>query len=115
MDKFVCVLILQCETLTEKGLLHMSIYFTGQAGEFGVERFPKQPDWPVTKNIKFKRPFSSSPSVVHGIIVLDSNGSRNLRGAATVSYVTNTGFTLRLSQWADTLLYSLKVRWMACR
>ncbi|KAJ8311759.1 hypothetical protein KUTeg_011114 [Tegillarca granosa] len=87
----------------------------GQTGEYGLLRAPNPPSWPGTKKIKFNPPFSTKPSIVHGFVVLDSDRSRNFRASVTVSDVSKTGFTLTLSKWADTKLYGLKVRWMACR
>lgn len=55
-------------------------FSTGQSGIFGLHTF--KPPWSRIENITFNPPFSSTPSVVVGFVVLDAISSRNLRAVA---------------------------------
>ncbi|KAJ8311758.1 hypothetical protein KUTeg_011113 [Tegillarca granosa] len=77
--------------------------------------FPKTPSWPGIRTIIFHTPFSRTPSIVHGVTLLDSNSNKNLRIKVSTNSISRFGFTLKLATWGDTVLYGLTVRWMACR
>jgi len=63
--------------------------------------------------ISFPRPFASPPQVVVGLAEFDIENSANSRLGVSPVNVTNVGFTLRLSTWADTKIWSVACSWFA--
>ena len=85
----------------------------GDSGIIGYYKWPTQ-TWPYIKRVKFHSSFKQPPKVTYGLYFLDSLHTKNLRVDAVISKVTNTGFQLLMKAWADTILYGVKISWMAC-
>ncbi len=71
------------------------------------------------KEIDFPIPYSVTPPI-KGVNVsvmlsaMDVDNSRNTRVSVNLDQPANTGgFTLRVSTWADTILFSVEVTWIA--
>lgn len=92
------------------------VYFsiTGQSGINGLHSFNPSPKWPFEKYIRFDPPFTATPSFVYGLSVLDFAHTGNVRAVANIRSLTRTGVVLYLNKWADTVMYGLKISWMAC-
>ena len=91
----------------------ISFFFLGISGNVGQQRSPA-PVWPYTANVTFQSSFEQAPTVTYGFYLLDSGWDSNLRVNTDVSGVTTTGFQISINPWADTILYGVRIRWMAC-
>jgi hypothetical protein len=63
--------------------------------------------------VAFQSPLIGSPLVQINLAALDSDGQHNLRVTVNPINVTNVGFTVRISTWADTKLYAVRASWIA--
>ena len=92
---------------------------TGTTSVFG--QYPNGYMWTgngsreVVKFISFSPPFSGTPRVSAALPMIDGSHQANLRVAVTVSDVTDHGFNVRVSTWADTKLAAASVSWVAAR
>jgi H-type lectin domain-containing protein len=57
--------------------------------------------------------FSNPPTVVCALSGMDAGNQANLRVLLTPLNVTTSGFTLQVSVWADTVLFSVWGMWYA--
>jgi hypothetical protein len=91
---------------------------TGMA-RYGVDL----PDWNLhtgtgdrsfrTPDVSFDSPFDTPPNVVLAVGGIDSAQTANLR-LALEAYDCEPGeFNIRISTWADTLLFNVVVTWIA--
>lgn len=67
-----------------------------------------------TRVVHFNPPFRNTPTIVVGTTHIDAAVSSNIRFNVYVKESSRTGFTVAMDTWADTVLYWLGVRWMAC-
>jgi hypothetical protein len=86
-----------------------------QIGRFNtMEVNPWGGPQPVTsRRIHFGRAFSAPPRVVVWLNSLDMNSTKNWRVAASATQITPSGFSLSITTWGDSLLYSAGVSWIA--
>ncbi|UNI13346.1 hypothetical protein JDV02_000097 [Purpureocillium takamizusanense] len=72
-----------------------------------------KPQLTQSKRINFATPFSSPPKVITWLQALDMDKSKNWRIKVYPSDIDNTGFTIHADSWADSILYSAGVTWLA--
>jgi hypothetical protein len=87
-----------------------------QIGQFNtMEDHPwNQPKMQTSRRITFARPYpGGTPHVVVWLNELDITGPQNVRVNAYVSDVDAAGFTVHIDAWADTVIYSAGVTWIA--
>lgn len=65
------------------------------------------------RNITFSSPFAGTPLVQASLSYLDCDCGHNLRVKLLVDTITTTGFRLRVTDWADTVLWGVGVNWIA--
>jgi hypothetical protein len=71
------------------------------------------PNDPESVRINFDRPFTTPPKVVVFLNYIDLDKNHNWRLAASASDIGVNGFTLKISTWADTILYAAQACWIA--
>jgi hypothetical protein len=87
-----------------------------QVGQFNtMEDHPwDQPKQHTSRRIAFARPYPGGvPSVIVWLNELDMANTANARVSAYVSDVDNQGFTVNIDTWADSILFSGGVTWIA--
>ena len=57
--------------------------------------------------------FSEGPCVVLGIVHLDTAYTQNVRVNATAENITNNGFDVVFTTWADSKTYGVQADWLA--
>ena len=57
--------------------------------------------------------FTATPTIMIGLATLDIDKDRNVRIITEVRNATKDGFTIAVQSWADTILYSTNVTWIA--
>jgi len=67
----------------------------------------------VTKYIAFPIAYTSVPTVVTAIKATDIDEKHNLRIVTEAYSITTSGFYVRIRSWADTIVYSFDVTWIA--
>ncbi len=67
----------------------------------------------VTLEISFSNHFKIKPNIFLSLTQLDASNEANLRYKAEAISVTRDGFTLKISTWADTKIFSLSGYWLA--
>jgi hypothetical protein len=72
-----------------------------------------QPQLTQSKRINFATPFSAQPKVVTWLHSLDMDKSHNWRIRVYPSDIDANGFTIHADTWADSILYSAGVTWVA--
>lgn len=72
------------------------------------------PTWPYIKHIRFNPPFSATPSFVYGFSHIDISHLTIIRAKADIVNLTRTGVSIYLRGWVDTVVYGLRISWMAC-
>lgn len=87
---------------------------SGESGSIGDANWPTMPTWPLTKNIKFKTPFETAPTVTYGLSYIDIDVSSQDRVRSEVASVTNAGFQLTVTTWQYSKLWGARATWMAC-
>ncbi|BFZ20603.1 hypothetical protein BsWGS_23642 [Bradybaena similaris] len=65
------------------------------------------------KDVTFSRPFSWKPVVFLSVTYLDSDKSTNLRMIAKVDNISQSGFRALCFTWADTIIYEMRITWLA--
>jgi len=86
-----------------------------QWGEFNTQedRPWNQPQASTIRQITFPRPYEAPPSVVVWLNELDMGSSAGWRINAYATNISQTGFTLHIDTWADSVLYSAGDTWIA--
>ena len=86
-----------------------------QTGSFNTQEVRVSDDLkPQTaKRIKFSQSFTQPPDVVVFLTGLDLDSCANWRVKAYATDVDSNGFTIHVDSWADTVLYSAGVTWIA--
>ena len=67
----------------------------------------------VTLDILFAEPFAKIPKIILTITQLDSDKDVNLRYKPEAISISRDGFTLKVSAWADSKIFSLSGSWLA--
>ena len=67
----------------------------------------------VTLDILFAEPFAKKPKVILTITQLDSDKDVNSRYRPEAISISRDGFTLKVSTWADSKIFSLSGSWLA--
>jgi hypothetical protein len=57
--------------------------------------------------------FNTAPTVIVSLATIDADQARNLRIDASATEITANSFKLNVASWADTIIYSAKVSWIA--
>jgi len=88
-----------------------SVGYVATPTNWGLDRGSgsRAANFPIT----FAEKFSNPPNVVVAINMLDVSNGANTRVTVSAQNVTATGFTLQVSTWADTVLYSVSGMWYA--
>jgi hypothetical protein len=82
----------------------------------------KEADWTLSKNsgnrtfhrhIVFKQKFSEKPNVFTALNYMDCSTKKNLRINCYPSNITETGFDISFTVWADTVIHGVGARWIA--
>lgn len=86
-----------------------------QIGQFStLDDHPwNKPQQRTAHQITFARPYAAPPKVVLWMNRLNMVKNKNWRFKAVASNITATGFTVNLETWADSVLYSAAVSWIA--
>jgi len=86
-----------------------------QHGQFSTtEDHPTYKPQPKTsRRITFARPFVTSPKVVVFLMELDMWNRSNWRVTTWAADIDQSGFTIHINSWADTILYGATVGWIA--
>lgn len=63
--------------------------------------------------IKFKQNFSKAPQIFMGITKMDIAGAHDARLRLTVNNLSNDGFDWAFETWGDTVIYELRVTYLA--
>ncbi|KAH7074342.1 hypothetical protein BKA63DRAFT_415298 [Paraphoma chrysanthemicola] len=72
-----------------------------------------QPTPTVSKRINFATPFNAPPQVITWLQALDLDKGHGWRIRVYATDIDKTGFTIHADTWADTILYSAGVTWLA--
>ncbi|KAI8650653.1 ZnMc domain-containing protein [Fusarium keratoplasticum] len=72
-----------------------------------------QPQLTQSKRINFKTPFKSPPKVITWLQSLDMDKKKNWRIKVYPTDIDAKGFTIHADSWADSILYSAGVTWLA--
>lgn len=67
----------------------------------------------VTLEINFQNQFEIKPNIFLSVTQLDASKETNLRYKAEALSITREGFTLKISTWSDTKIFSLSGYWLA--
>ena len=81
-------------------------------GEY-IRNLYADPNSPASVRINFERPFVTPPKVVVFFNEFDLDRNRNWRLKTYTANIDVNGFTLNIETWADTILYSAQVCWIA--
>ncbi|KAG6903912.1 hypothetical protein DXG01_014036, partial [Tephrocybe rancida] len=71
------------------------------------------PKSPASVRVNFDRPFATPPKVVVFFNYLDLAKGKNWRLKTNATAIDETGFTLNIETWSDTVLYAAQVGWVA--
>ncbi|EIN06658.1 hypothetical protein PUNSTDRAFT_115184 [Punctularia strigosozonata HHB-11173 SS5] len=72
-----------------------------------------QPQLTQSKRIDFAVPFAAPPKVITWLQALDMGNKKNWRIKVYPSDIDARGFTIHVDSWADSILYSAGVTWLA--
>jgi hypothetical protein len=64
-------------------------------------------------DVKFDKPFASTPQVVLGMTAMDGAKEANIRYEVKADAITRDGFTVQLKTWGDTKIFMLSGSWLA--
>jgi len=86
-----------------------------QSGSFStMDDHPwDKPQTTTSRRIDFAKPYAAPPQVVVWLNELDMDKNHNWRVKAYSSDINNTGFTLHIDTWGDTILYSATTSWIS--
>lgn len=69
----------------------------------------------VTIEIKFEKPFTSKPQIFLTTTQLDASKEANLRFNIETISISRDGFTIKISTWADSKIFSMSGYWLASK
>jgi hypothetical protein len=64
-------------------------------------------------DVKFDKPFASTPQIILGVTAMDGAKEANIRYEVKADAVTRDGFTIQLKTWGDTKIFMLSGSWLA--
>lgn len=67
----------------------------------------------VTIEISFEKPFISKPQIFLTATQVDANKEANLRYNINAISISRDGFTIKVSTWANSKLFSISGYWLA--
>lgn len=67
----------------------------------------------VNVEVKFKKPFESTPTIMVSVNRVDAAKDTNLRYAVTTSFVSTEGFLIKVVTWGDTQIHGIGGQWIA--
>jgi outer membrane usher protein FimD/PapC len=67
----------------------------------------------MTIDIDFETPFKEKPQIILSITQMDSDKEANVRVKVEAISISRDGFTLKVSTWADSKLFSISGYWLA--
>ncbi len=67
----------------------------------------------MTIDIDFETPFIKKPQIFLSVSQIDSDKGSNLRYNVEAISISRDGFTLKVSTWSDSKLYSISGYWVA--
>ena len=73
----------------------------------------RNPNAPASLRIDFERPFSTPPIVAVFFNCIEFDRSRTWRLKTTAADIDTKGFTLHIETWLDTILYAVRIGWIA--
>jgi hypothetical protein len=91
-----------------------------QMGNVAVfSHYPNQYMWTgngpreVVKNVAFPKPFKGTPKVTAALSAVDASKGSNLRVVVSCDAITDHGFNIKVSTYADSAIASASVSWIA--
>jgi hypothetical protein len=70
-------------------------------------------DRSVTIEVAFDKPFDVKPTIVLSVTSLDADTKSNMRYSIETSSVSRDGFTIKISTWSETKIFSIGGNWVA--
>ena len=67
----------------------------------------------LTKHVRFDKSFDNKPAVMVALSGFDTAHTKNVRLTCKASNISTQGFTLKVTTWADSVIYSFTCSWMA--
>jgi len=67
----------------------------------------------MTIDIDFETPFAEKPQIFLSVAQIDSDKESNLRYNVEAISISRDGFTLKVSTWSDSKLFSISGYWLA--
>jgi outer membrane usher protein FimD/PapC len=67
----------------------------------------------MTIDIDFETPFKTKPQIILSITQIDSDKEANVRVNVEAISISRDGFTLKVSTWSDSKLFSISGYWLA--
>jgi len=67
----------------------------------------------MTIDIDFETPFNTKPQIILSITQIDSDKEANVRVNVEAISISRDGFTLKVSTWSDSKLFSISGYWLA--
>jgi hypothetical protein len=67
----------------------------------------------MTIDIDFETPFKEKPQIILSITQIDSDKESNVRVIVEAISISRDGFTIKVSTWADSKLFSISGYWLA--
>lgn len=67
----------------------------------------------VSPDVAFQPPFGSTPTVMLALSGVDAEHTANVRVTLELAEVENDEFNIRVNTWADTMLHSVQVSFIA--
>lgn len=67
----------------------------------------------MTIDIDFETPFTGKPQLFLSITQMDSDKEANVRVQVEAISISRDGFTLKVTTWADSKLFSISGYWLA--
>ncbi len=79
----------------------------------GFELDKNEGERSVTIEIKFEKPFISKPQIFLTTTQVDASKEVNLRYNIKTISISRDGFTIKVSTWADSKIFSMSGYWLA--
>ncbi|CAL1548729.1 unnamed protein product [Lymnaea stagnalis] len=81
--------------------------------EKGIVEWPMYPAKKVPVLVKFETPYAKVPVLFLSPVTLDVAEDKNMRFNIYAVNLTQSGFQLEFEIWGDTVIYVVRVQWMA--
>lgn len=87
---------------------------TGRCNTYGLDKSRKPENrGDMNRHVEFYTPYTIIPKVLCWLVHIESSERQNHRMLVEPRDVTNHGFNLHFSTWADSEIYELEAEWMA--